>query len=457
MKALAFSFSLLACLIAFGQQDTSKTITQKLDEFLKSAVTANKFNGTAIVAQKGQILLSKGYGFKNVAANTLNDTNSIFQIGSITKSFTAIVILQLQEQGKLSVQDKLSKFFPDYPQGDKITIQHLLTHTSGIYNYTDDIDENDTAIVCYPVSKDRVLAVFKNKQPAFRAGKYFQYSNSGYFLLGMIIEKITGMPYEAVVRQIIFNQLQMNHSGFDFKNMADANKTQGYVLLTKDTIKVNYTIDSTVYFSAGAMYSTTNDMYKWAQAISSHSLLTELSWKQAFTPVKGNYGYGFKIKNTIYGKKYISHDGGLLGYTSDFIYFPDDDVTIILLNNTGNYGISLSPVSMWVSAIVFNKPYSNWMTTSANFTDNDSALNKYCGTYKSDTKGKIFIASKNGRLIAMENSEQSLPEKITLVSETKLYFNDYNISADLIKDSNDKILKLIVHQIGVDIEFTKIN
>lgn len=454
-KAIVFSILLLSSVKLLGQQTDTNSIIQKLDAFLKSAKAADKFNGTVIVAQKGKILLNKGYGFKNVVANSFNDSNSIFQIGSITKSFTAVVVLKLQEEGKLSVQDKLSKFFPNYPQGDKITIHNLLTHTSGIYNYTNDIDENDTGIVCNPVSRERVLEVFKNKPLAFKPGKYFQYCNSDYFLLGMIIEKITGIPYESVVRQMIFNQLQMNHSGFDFKNTANTNKTQGYVLLNKDTIKTNFTVDSTVYFSAGAMYSTTNDMYKWAQAISSHSLLNENSWKQAFSPVKENYGYGFWIKNTMYGKKYITHDGGLLGYTSDFVYFPDDDVTIILLSNTGNYGINLYPVSMWLSAIVFKMPYSNWMASSLNFTDNDAALNKYAGTYTSDTKGKIFIAIKNGRLIATENSEQSPPERLTLISETKLYFNDFNISADFVKESDGKIGKLIIHQIGKDIEFDK--
>ncbi len=299
-KALTFLFFVLIFSNSFGQQ--AIPITQKLEEFLNSANAANKFNGTAIIAQKGQILLNKGYGFKNISTNSPNDTNSIFQIGSITKSFTAIIILKLQEQGKLSVQDKLNKFLPDYPQGDKISIHNMLTHTSGIYNYTNDIDEGDTAIVCYPVSKDRVLEVFKNKPLAFKPGKHFQYCNSGYFLLGMIIEKVTGLHYEDVVRQMIFVPLQMAHSGFDFKNIISENKTQGYVLLNKDSIKTNYTVDSTVYFSAGSMYSTASDMFRFTKAVSNHELLNENSWKMALNPSKGNYGYGFWIKNTIYGK-----------------------------------------------------------------------------------------------------------------------------------------------------------
>jgi len=457
IKVLTFSFYVLTCLNSFGQQSKDKTIAQKLDEFLNSSNAVNKFNGTAIVAQKGQILLNKGYGFKNVATNSINDSNSIFQIGSITKSFTAIIILKLQEEGKLSVQDKLSKFFPDYPHGNKISIHNLLTHTSGIYNYANDIDEGDTAIVCHPVSKDRVLEVFKNKPLAFKPGKYFQYCNSGYFLLGMIIEKVTVKPYETVVREMIFNPLQMNHSGFDFKNLVDKNKTQGYVLLSRDTAKINYTIDSTVYYSAGGIYSTSTDMYAWAKAIANHELLNENSWKQAFTPYKENYGYGFWINQNINGKKFIRHHGGLLGFTSDFIYFPDDDITIILLNNTGN-GTNLIPVTLWLSVIVFGLPYSNWQIQPTELKVSDTTLRKYVGTYLYDDKKiRIFITLQDGQLFGASDSKQSVPKSpVFPLSETRFFLKDFNIISEFVTDKNGNVIKLVMHEIGKDIELKKI-
>ncbi len=142
-KSILLSIFFFIVIRLSAQQTDTNSITQKLDTFLTSANAADKFNGTAIISKKGKVLLNKGYGYRNVPSNSFNDSNSIYQIDSITKSFTAVVILKLQEQGHLSVQDKLNKFFPDYPQGDKITIQNLLTHTSGIYNYTNDIDEND--------------------------------------------------------------------------------------------------------------------------------------------------------------------------------------------------------------------------------------------------------------------------------------------------------------------------
>ncbi len=457
MKKLIILLFFLIVVVELSAQPTNIiSITHKLDTFLISANAAGKFNGTAIISKQGRVLLNKGYGFRNVSSQSLNDSNSIYQIGSITKSFTAVVVLKLQEQGKLSLQDKLIKFLPNYPEGGKITIENLLNHTSGIYNYTNDIDENDTAIVCHPVSKTRVLEVFENKPLAFKPGKYFQYCNSGYFLLGMIIEKVTGMSYEDVVMQMIFTPLQMSHSGFDFRNIISNNKTQGYVLLSKDSIKINYTVDSTVYFSAGAIYSTTGDMGKFIKAISNHELLNESSWERAFTPSKGNYGYGFWVKNTMYGKKYVTHDGGLLGYTSNFIYLPDDDISIVLLSNVGNYNANnLLPIGMWLSAIAYNMPYSNWVVSSSNTINNHIPLTSYVGAYTAKKVGKMFIVMKNGRLVAMENSEQSIPEMLTLIDETKLYFNDFNILADLVKDKAGKIVQLIIHQIGKDIEFNK--
>src|SRR5450755_3790732 len=233
-KVLLFLLCLSFNLSLIGQQTTDLSISQKLDEYFNSANAVNKFNRAALISENGKILLEKGYGLKNASAGLINDTNTLFQIGSITKSFTAITILKLQEEGKLSVYDKLNKFFPDFPKGDKITIQNLRTHTSGLHNYTDIIGEEDSAIVCYPIAKERVLESFEHNGLLFKPGTKFEYNNSGYFLLGMIIEKVTGKQYETVVREIIFNPLRMTQSGFDHKKVESINKAQGHIILNKD-------------------------------------------------------------------------------------------------------------------------------------------------------------------------------------------------------------------------------
>src|SRR5882757_3043185 len=173
MKRLVVS--LWVIIIAFPV--LSQTIPEKLDTLLSAYAKQNTFNGSALVARKGTIYLQKGYGYKDVKENTWDDGHTIFQIGSITKQFTSAIILQLQEKNKLSLQDKLSKYIPDYPHGDEITIENLLTHTSGIYNYTNDraFMEKETT---KPISRDSLIARFKNKSLDFQPGEKFSYINS---------------------------------------------------------------------------------------------------------------------------------------------------------------------------------------------------------------------------------------------------------------------------------------
>ena len=222
-RVVSFIIIFVAGFFVLKAQQPNDSLAQKLDEYLVSANSFYKFNGAALIAEKGKIIFHKSYGFKNVATHSLNDSNSIFQIGSVTKQFTATVILKLQEEGKLTVQDKLSKYFPEFKYADEITLENLLTHTSGIYNYTNDIDDNDSAIVCNPVNKQLLLDIVFKKPLDFKPGTQFAYDNSGYYLLGLIIEKVTGKSYEQNIRDIIFTPLQMTHSLFDFRNSKDTN------------------------------------------------------------------------------------------------------------------------------------------------------------------------------------------------------------------------------------------
>lgn len=436
-------------------QTSSQKTFQKLDEYLVSAANIFKFNGTALVAEKGKILLQKGYGYKSFSNNSLNNSNSIYEIGSLTKPFTAAIIVKLQEEGELSIHDKLNKYFPSLKNGEKITIENLLTHTSGLKNYTDIIGPEDSAIITNPVPKERILDIFQNKPLEFKPGTKFSYCNSGYFLLGMIIEKVTGTKYEQVVRNRIFDPLNMKNSGFDFKNLKDTAKTQGYSVLNKYNKIESISVDSTVYYSAGAMYSTTGDLYNWAKAIAEKKLLTEDSWKQIFTPFKNSYGYGWYIDSLI-GKSCIRHEGGFLGFMSDFYYYPQEDVSIILLTNEGNYGESLLPIIMGLSAIVFNLPYHNWVAQTGEKAD-EATLQQYVGVYTTDGKVKIYVTVKDGQLYAEGNSKQSIPKlPIYPQGPDKFLLKDFNVIFEFIKNADGKVLGFISPENGKNVEFKKI-
>jgi CubicO group peptidase (beta-lactamase class C family) len=325
----------------------------RIDTLLNAYTNLNQFNGSALVAAKGKILLNKGYGYRDAATGVLNDEHSIFQLGSVTKQFTSAVILKLQEEHKLSVSDKLSKYFPAYPKGDSITIKELLTHTAGIYNYTNDENFMKNEIT-RPKTREQMMALFENKPLDFSPGTSWSYSNSGYSMLGYIIEKVTKASYEEAVHNYIFSPLKMTHSGFDFTDLKSPDKTTGYfVLNTHDTMRAPI-VDSTVSFSAGAIYSTTGDLYRWSQALENNTILSASEQNEAYTPVKNNYGYGWGI-DSINGKRRVGHNGGIPGYITTISRVPADDVTIILLSNASNP--TIGKISNGIYAILYNQKY----------------------------------------------------------------------------------------------------
>lgn len=387
-------------------QDSLNTIDGKINNYLISAVEANKFNGVALIAKNGKVIFHKAYGWRNFETQSYNDTTTIFPVLSITKSFTAIVILRLQEQKKLSVKDKLNKYLPDFPNADKITVEQLITHTSGIYNFTDDIGEEDSALVNHPVERQFMLNFLSGKPFAYSPGEGFGYNNSGYYLAGIVIEKASGKSYEENVRELIFRPLNMQHSGFDFNNLREDAKAKGYQIFTADQKKPYTYIDSTVSYSAGSIYSTTADMYKWTEAIAKEQLLSSASWKYAFKRKASDYGFGFRVNN-FFGNDYIKHSGGYPGFVSEFIYYPKENITIILLKNTGNYGEDLWPVTMGLSSIMFGHPYDNWKPRSA-INLPDSILKEKEGKYSSG-KVKVTYTVKNNQLYAVLSNGTEFP------------------------------------------------
>lgn len=449
LALLLGSFSLQAQTIL--NKDSANSLSKKIDRYLLSAVAAYKFNGVAIIAKKDEIIFHKAYGWKNFVAKTYNDTSTRFPILSITKSFTAMIILKLQEQNKLSLKDKLSKYLPDFPNGNKINIEQLITHTSGIYNYTDDIGEEDSATVNHPVTQQRILDIFYNKPLSYEPGKAFGYNNSGYYLAGIIIEKATGKSYWQNVRELIFTPLGMNNSGFDFNNLPDSIKATGYQFLNGNEQKPYSYVDSTVGYSAGSIYSTTGDLFKWTQAIANQTFLSSKSWKSAFTRKASDYGIGFRINN-FFGRDYIKHSGGYPGFVSEFIYYPKEKVTIILLKNSGDYGEDVWPVTMGLSSVVFGLPYDLWIPHSK-IKLSTIALEQKAGKY---TQGKLEIRFivKDSQLHMILPNGSELP--LFAESENSFYLDNFNTQLRFEKNAKGIFDRVILHEHGKDIDLKKV-
>ena len=321
---------------------------------MKAVLQVDGFSGTILVARDGKPIVSKGYGMANIELNVPNTPEKIFRLGSITKQFTGMAIAMLQERGKLSVSDPMCNYFTDCPEIWKpITIKHLLNHTSGITNYTAFPDFAKTTVM--PVTTAAMADRLKKEKLEFVPGEKMSYSNSGYFLLGNIIEKVSGKSYEDFLQENIFTPLGMKQSGYDDPLRMIPNRAAGYQKQAGKVINASY-MDMSVPYAAGSLYSTTGDLLIWDQALYTEKLVTKKTLDEIFTPWKGDAGYGFGWNiGKRFDRRQISHGGGIYGFATQIARFPDDRVTVIVLSNiqsapAGNIANNLA-------AIVFGAAY----------------------------------------------------------------------------------------------------
>jgi len=427
---------LVCCYCVAALPVVAQTIPAKLDSLLDAYAKVWDYSGSVLVATKSGVLLEKGYGYKNKGTRSLNDTNTIFQIGSITKQFTSAIILQLEEQKKLSLQDSLTKYIPDYPNGNKITIDELLTHTAGVYNYT-----NDAAFMksesTHPISRDSLIARFKYKPLDFTPGEKFSYSNSGYELLGYIIEKVTGESYFQAVRERIFHPLHMDHSGFDFTDLHSPDKALGYTPQSTTPVPI---VDSSVSFAAGAIYTTVGDLYKWDRGLLSEKILSRASQQKGYTPHLANYGYGWMI-NVAGGKKIVEHGGGITGFVSYIKRIPEDETCIIILDNQPG-SANLAKMAQDIADVLSGKDVRLPKVKVA-VTLDTALLQQYVGRYQIGANFIFTITLEDGHLYGQATGQG----KMELFAEKKdLFFTKVpDGEIQFARDADGKIEKLILH------------
>ena len=330
MIAAVMLWLALAAGVAAQTTPAGGDLQAKVDERLNAAVKANQFSGAVLVARDGRVLVSKGYGMANLETETPNTPQTIFRLGSITKQFTATAILMLQEQGKLSVQDSICKYVTDCPAAwQPITLHHLLSHTGGVPNFTSFPDYQKTMTL--PTTVEALIARFKDRPLDFQPGEKWSYSNSGYVLLGHVIEQASGQSYESFLQERIFAPLGMKSTGYDHNAKVLPRRAAGYMPQGNTIMNAHY-LDMTIPFSAGALYSTVEDLYLWDQALYTEKLLSKKSLDTMFTPVKNNYGYGWGI-DSQQGLKRIAHSGGIDGFVTFIARYPEAKAVVIVLCN----------------------------------------------------------------------------------------------------------------------------
>jgi CubicO group peptidase (beta-lactamase class C family) len=370
----------------------------KLDSLVQSYLDSAKIAGVAIaVVKDNQPLVLKSYGYADLAFNTPMPVNATFEIGSVTKQFTGAAIMQLVEQGKLSLEDDMTKYITFDTKGRNVTVRQLLSHTSGIKGYTELPFFGKFAMEKH--KRDSLLRIIEKEPFDFEPGEALIYNNTAFFILGLIIEKVTGQSYEDYVAKNLFEKTGMSNSYYASERTIVRNKAHGYEMGEKGLVLASY-LDHTWPYAAGSLASNVEDLAKWNDALHHGSILSEASYQEFITPVSLNDGTLTKYAKGItvtesHGRTLLEHGGGIYGYLSENMYFPADKLSIVVLINTAG-PVGPTEIANHISDWIFGKEESNTVA----FTGD---VSKFTGVFKGRGRGRdleVTIESANKLLVA---------------------------------------------------------
>jgi CubicO group peptidase (beta-lactamase class C family) len=415
--------------VFFCQTSLAQPSNKEIDSLVKAYVSMRKFNGNALVYHQGKIIYQKSYGYSDKEHNRLVTKEQIFQIGSLTKPFTAILVLKLAEKKLLSLDDPVSKFIKDYPGGHKITIRHLITHTSGLYEVLRNplYFEGITSTKKY--SHTEKLRYFQHEPLDFEPGTQFAYSNSGYSLLGIIIEQVSGKTYSECLKQYIKQPLKMHNTGFDYR-LVKKNKTTGYSYLSDTKVQKAPYWNADLLFSTGAIYSNLEDLLKFYKGIKNFTIISEENLTPATRANRGGYGFGFYI-DSVGTDRVVNHGGNLEGFTSYFAASFEKDICIILLNNITS--TALEKLGNTIYKIVTNQPYT-FPAPKKPIEISKDILLTYVGVYEVSPEYMARVEFENGGLFLQINREQKLMLKGE--TETSFFIDGEDMVVDFISVDN---------------------
>jgi CubicO group peptidase (beta-lactamase class C family) len=438
---------------------------EKIIDWEFERVVKEKYPGAAVlVAKDSEVLYQNGYGYADIGHLVEVTPETIFRIGSISKQFTAAAILKLQEEGKLNVQDKLSKFLPDYPRGDEVTLHYLLTHTSGIHSYTNKPDFMKTVTV--EIKAEELIDSFKDDMFEFDPGEKQSYCNSGYFLLGYIVEKVSGKSLGDYLKESFFDPLNMNETGIHHWNLILDHEATGYSYVGGKVQKAQ-NWDMSRAGGAGALYSTVGDLYRWNQALFSGKVLKESSLKVAFTPAKLNngeiamgtgsagYGYGWAI-GEIRGVKLISHGGGLHGFSSYLMQLPEKKFTVAVLANSQPSipELSSSGFAHQIAEIYLFKEMEQRVSFIEDKTVDPTVYDDYVGRYDYGDSMVLTVTRQGDRLLAQLSGQGQA--EIFPRSENEFFWKEVDAQITFVRNKKGKVTGAVHHQGGRTLKVPKL-
>ena len=414
--------------------------TVRMDEIVRHHFDKMAFMGSVLVARDGDVLFDKSYGLASLEWQLPHTSATRFQIGSITKQFTAAAVLLLEERGAISLDDPIRKYLPGAPRAWRgITIFHLLAHRSGIPDLLDLPDY--ASFKRSPATVEQVVAFFRDVPLRFRPGERMSYSNSGYVLLSYLIEQLSGESLERFLASEIFAPLRMRDSGLGSHAAVVLSLADGYARSGDDFVTADF-IDMQVLHGAGAMYSTTGDLLKWTQALFGGDLLTTESLQRMTMPQEGDYALGVEVRNA-HGRRVIEHGGGVQGFNAHLAYYPDDQVTVAVLGNVN--GLAPEQIAWQLGAVVFGKtvllPDERVAIDVA-----PGSLRRFTGTYRSSPTASLIVTLSEGQLrIRLDDRRPVLlyPE-----SDIRFFARDIDAQVEFERDARGAVTALVLHRVN---------
>lgn len=428
-------------------------LAQRIDAAISPYYQAGEPGAAVIVTRGGKVVFRRAYGMADIANRTPLDPDMALRIGSVTKQFTAAAILLLQEEGKLDTGDEIGKYLPDFPShGRKITIEHLLTHTSGIYSYTRKHDFKDRQHLDAGV--DEMIASFRDEPLDFDPGTRWSYSNSGYYLLGAIIEKVSGQPYADFVHQRILAPLKMARTAYE--GMGGRKPQAVGYSPAQGKLAPAAALSPSKTYSAGALVSTVDDLARWDAAIASGKLLKPESWQRVFTPyvlaggASTNYGYGWET-GKLQGLPMVAHGGNTNGFSTYTMRIPGEQLYVAVLSNAEYGVVQPDVVASKAAAIAIGKPLPEYRAIAMEA----KALEAFTGTYQA-------AGSKEPRMIAVVDGKLSMqrPGRARMAlqphAENAFFVDKSLVHFEFARDAQGKVHQMTIHQDGIAHVFPRV-
>lgn len=433
---------------ALHAQAAAPAEVRALDSLFAAAYPADGPGAAVIVARGGEVLLRKGYGLASVELGVPASPEHVFRIGSITKQFTAVAILLLVEEGKLSLDDEVTRFFPGWPtHGHRITVEHLLTHTSGIRSYTSIPAFGAMMRTALPL--ERLIASFRDEPMDFAPGTDFRYNNSGYVLLGAIVEQLSGQRYAEFLRTRIFEPLQMRDTRFDETDAVIPRRAAGHAIGAGRQVRNAGYLSMSLPHAAGSLVSTVEDQLRWQRAVAEGRLLSAATWRRALTPFRladgrgSGYGYGWFL-GTAAGEATVEHGGDINGFASEGLWIPSRDLHVVVLANAERSYANPATLTVGAAERVLGRTGAAPAVALA-----PEALDAFVGVYAVSETERRGVRREGAVLVTVRGT--SAPQELRPLGGDAFVYPSTRTRVTFVRDAAGRITGMRLHpRLGPD-------